>query len=385
MKIAINTMSAVAGGGVTYIKNLLYHLSKSNTPHQYLIITTLAGKEIFYFQHSNFRFLPFKVPSRSPILRILWEQCILPSFLKKEGVNLLFSPGNICPLFINLPNVVMIQNIEPFSNNLSKRRGLIQSIRLRLLKLLTLLSVKKAQRVIFPSMRARNLIETSGTFVKHAEVIYHGINKEIFHPHTEDDMSCQFKKKYNLDKFILYVSHIQRYKNFLELIKAFVLLKGKIDSSIQLVFAGRCFDREYYDEMKTFIEEQGYNDKVIFLGSIPYEELPYLYSTCKLFVYPSTCESFGMTLVEAIACGAPVLASKAEPMPEICADAAIYFDPKNPAAIADVTLNTLNDQELLSALKKNAIERATIFSWEDTVKKTLKIFESAVSIGISAK
>ena len=376
MKIAINTMSAVAGGGVTYIKNLLYHLSKSNTPHQYLIITTLAGKETFYFQHPNFRFLSFKVPSRSPILRILWEQCILPSFLKKEGVNLLFSPGNICPLFINLPNVVMIQNIEPFSNNLSKRRGLIQSIRLRLLKLLTLLSVKKAQRVIFPSMRARNLIETSGTFVKHAEVIYHGINKEIFHPHTEDAMSCQFKKKYNLDKFILYVSHIQRYKNFLELIKAFVLLRGRIDDNIQLIFAGKCFDQKYYDEMRTFIAEHGYENRIIFLGDVPYEALPYLYSTCMIFVYPSTCESFGMTLVEAIACGAPVLASKAEPMPEICANAAIYFDPMDPFAIADVICKTLNDQEAISSLIKNAIERAKTFSWENTVIRTLKIFES---------
>lgn len=378
MKIAINTMSAVAGGGVTYIKNLLYHLSKSNTPHQYLIITTLAGKETFYFQHPNFRFLSFKVPSRSPILRILWEQCILPSFLKKEAVHLLFSPGNICPLFINLPNVVMIQNIEPFSNNLSKRRGLIQSIRLRLLKLLTLLSVKKAQRVIFPSMRARNLIETSGTFVKHAEVIYHGINKEIFHPHTEEDMSYQCRKKYNLDKFILYVSHIQRYKNFLELIKAFVLLKGKIDSSIQLVFAGSCFDEEYYKEMEDFIREHRYEDRIIFLGNVPYEELPFLYSACMIFVYPSICESFGMTLVEAMACGAPILASKVEPMVEICADAAIYFDPTNPSAMADGIFKTIMDKDLISTLKINSLKRSNNFSWENTARSTLKLFESAI-------
>src|SRR3990167_3545305 len=217
MKIAINTTSAVAGGGVTYIKNFLTYLSKINTNHQYLVLTTPAGKEVFYFQHPNFKFLSFRIPSKNSLLRILWEQLNVPFILKKEGVDVLFSPGNVCPLFTQLPNVVMIQNIEPFSNDFSRKRGL----RLRLLKLLTMLSIKKAQRVIFPSMRARNLIETSGTFVKHAEVIYHGINKEIFHPHTEEDMSYQCKKKYNLDKFILYVSHIQRYKNFLELIKAF--------------------------------------------------------------------------------------------------------------------------------------------------------------------
>ena len=372
MKIAINTTSAVAGGGVTYLKNLLTYLSKINTNHQYLILTTLKGKEVFYFQHPNFKFLSFRTPSKNSLLRILWEQLNVPFILKKEGVNVLFSPGNVCPLFTQIPNVIMIQNIEPFSNLLSKKRGL----RLRLLKLLTMLSIKKAQRVIFPSMRARNLIETSGTFVKHAEVIYHGINKEIFHPHTEEDMSYQCKKKYNLDKFILYVSHIQRYKNFLELIKAFVLLKDKIGNDIQLVFAGGCFDEEYYRKMQDFIREHRYEDRIIFLGNVPYEELPFLYSACMIFVYPSTCESFGMTLVEAMACGAPILTSNIEPMTEICANAAIYFDPTNPAIIADVIFKTIMDKDVISTLKINLLKRSKIFSWENTAIRTLKNFEN---------
>jgi len=372
MKIAINTTSAVAGGGVTYLKNLLTYLSKINTNHQYLILTTLKGKEVFYFQHPNFKFLSFRTPSKNSLLRILWEQLNVPFILKKEGVNVLFSPGNVCPLFTQIPNVIMIQNIEPFSNHLSKKRGL----RLRLLKLLTMLSIKKAQRVIFPSMRARNLIETSGTFVKHAEVIYHGINKEIFHPHTEEDMSYQCKKKYNLDKFILYVSHIQRYKNFLELIKAFVLLKDKIGNDIQLVFAGGCFDEEYYRKMQDFIREHRYEDRIIFLGNVPYEELPFLYSACMIFVYPSTCESFGMTLVEAMACGAPILTSNIEPMTEICANAAIYFDPTNPAIIADVIFKTIMDKDVISTLKINLLKRSKIFSWENTAIRMLKNFEN---------
>jgi len=378
MKIAINTTSAVAGGGVTYIKNLLTYLSKINTNHQYLILTTLKGKDVFYFQHPNFTFLSFRMASRNPLLRILWEQLILPFLLKKERVDVLFSPGNICPLFSKLPNVIMVQNIEPFSDDLSSGRGLTQRIRLKLLKILTMISIKKAQRVIFPSIKARTVTEKSGTLMHHAEVIHHGIDKGIFYPGIEDNICFQFKKKYGLDKFILYVSHIQRYKNFFELIKAFILLKGKIDDDVQLVFAGKCFDREYYDEMKAFIVEQGYENRVVFLGNIPYEELPYLYSACMIFVYPSTCESFGMTLVEAMACGTPVLASQMEPMTEICGDAAIYFDPMNPAAIVDVIHKTLLDKNLVSTLKTISLRRAKDFSWENTAKNTLKVFESIV-------
>lgn len=375
MKIAINTTSAVAGGGVTYIKNLLTHLSKIDTTHQYFIVTTLAGKETFYLQHHRFTFLPFKFPSRNSLVRLCWEQFFLPIVLKKLGIDVLFSPANVCPLFSDIPNVVMIQNIEPFGNTVSQGLHFIQGVRLKLLKLLTISSVKRAQIVIFPSTKARIDVEKSGVLMKHAEVVYHGINKEIFHPYREADRGRPFKDTYGLDKFILYVSHIQRYKNFLELIKAFILLQGRIDNDIQLVFAGTCFDREYYDEMKTLIAEHGFSNKIVFLGSIPYEELPSLYSTCTLFVYPSTCESFGMTLVEAMACGAPILASHREPMPEVCADAAIYFDPSNPVAMADVIAKTLKEPELISRLANKALDRAKTFSWENTALNTLKIFE----------
>ncbi len=376
MKIAINTTSAVAGGGITYIKNLLTHLSEINTTHQYLILTTPAGKELFYFQHPNFTFLSFKLPSTNSLFRLCWEQLFLPVFLKKMQVDILFSPANVCPLFTNLPNVVMIQNVEPFAATISKNRGFLQGIRLKLLRRLTILSVKKAQRILFPSTQARVDTEKYGVRIQHAEVVYHGIDKALFHPCRDDDKSSQIKRKYGLDKFILFVSHIQRYKNFLELAKAFILLKDRMDNDVRLVFAGRCFDREYYDEMQAFIAKHGYQDRIIFLGSIPYEELPYLYSACKLFVFPSTCESFGMTLVEAMACGAPILASRLEPMPEICADAAVYFDPTNPAAMAEVIFKALNDRELIPVLVKNALSRAARFSWENTAKRTFEIFES---------
>jgi len=375
VKIAINTTSAVAGGGVTYIKNLLAYLSKLNTPHHYLILTTCTGKEIFSFSHPHFTFLSFQLPSRSSVLRLCWEQIVLPLFLKKENVDMLFSPANVCPFFTKRANVVMIQNIEPFSNSVPENRGFMQRVRLKFLKMLTILSIQKAHIAIFPSTKARVDIEKSGVLMKHAEVIYHGINRELFHPFREDDNTLlQLKKKYQIDTFLLFVSNIQRYKNFFELIKAFVLLRDKIDSAIQLVFAGSCFDRAYYNEMKAFITREGYDDRILFLGSIPYEDLPYLYSACKLFVYPSTCESFGMTLVEAMACGAPILASNREPMPEICADAALYFDPMNPVALADVIMKTLKNPDLISALARNSLERAKTFSWENTAINTLKTF-----------
>lgn len=378
MKIAINTTSAVAGGGVTYIKNLLTYLSKLNTHHQFLILTTLKGKETFYFQHPDFQFLSFRIPSKSSLLRILWEQLILPSFLKKKCVDVLFSPGNICPLFSTIPNVVMIQNLAPFNDTIINAERRIQKYRLKLLKLLTIASIKRAKKVIFISKKAIRDMKELGLSLKHAHLIYHGKNDDLFHNNLDQNKKQRIVNKYNLDKFILYVSNIHRYKNFFELVKAFSIICNKIDNEIKLVLAGRCFDYSYYDEMMRFIRQKRIEERVLFLGEIPYNELPFLYTSCLLFVYPSTCENCPNILIEAMACSAPILASNMEPMPEICADAAVYFDPMDSSAMADVLLETIMDKSLLSVLKVKSLKRVKYFSWENTVIKTFKAFEGVL-------
>ena len=196
----------------------------------------------------------------------------------------------------------------------------------------------------------------------------------MFHP-----LPCERPlKKYDLGRFILFVSNIQRYKNCLELIRAFALLRGKIDDSIRLVFAGRCFDAAYYRELNAFIAAQKLKDRIIFLGEVPYGHLPYLYASCALFVNPSTCESFGMTMVEAMSCGSPILASNREPMLEICGEAATYFDPTDPAAIAEALFVSLNDPSALLMMRGTSIKRARMFSWENTASRVLEMLECVV-------
>ena len=99
VKIAINATSVVAGGGVTYIKNLLTGLSKTETVHHYVVLTTTAGRDMLYFPHPRFTFLPLPLPSLSPLLRLFWEQTFLVLLLKRLKVDVLFSPANVAPLF----------------------------------------------------------------------------------------------------------------------------------------------------------------------------------------------------------------------------------------------------------------------------------------------
>jgi glycosyltransferase involved in cell wall biosynthesis len=235
--------------------------------------------------------------------------------------------------------------------------------------------MRKAKKVIFITNKAKKELSKYYNLKKEkTALIYHG-KSTLFKPNLDCEYLGKVKQKYNLNEIILYVSNIYRYKNFFELIQAFSLIKDQINPHIKLALVGKSFDDQYTESLKTFIINKEIKDRVIFFGHIPYEELPCFYTLCKLFVYPSTCESFGMTLVEAMACGAPILSSNIEPMPEICQDAAVYFDPFNPRDIAEKIKTVLTNNDLLQKLKEQSLKRAYYFSWEKTAKETLNVLE----------
>ena len=375
MRIAINALSAVAGGGVTYLNQLFKHLSEIDKKNEYLIITTKKGEKILHASYKNFQILSFQVPSLSTTLRLLWEQLYLWYILKVYKADVLYSPANIGLIFQSFPTIVMIQTVAPFDSEMIKKQNLYYRLKFNLLRILTSLSIKKARNVIFISDKARKELSHYYKLQKdNTSLIYHG-RSEIFKPDLDGRRLMEIKQKYGLDEFILYVSNIYKYKNFSELIHAFSLIKEQVNAGLKLALVGKSFDEQYTKSLKALVKEKKMEDRVIFFGHVPYEELPYFYILCQLFVYPSTCENCPNILIEAMACGAPILSSNIEPMPEICQAAAIYFDPFNPQDIAEKIQTTLTNDTLIRDLKRLSLRRASYFSWEDTAKKTLQVFE----------
>ena len=375
MRIAVNALSAVAGGGVTYLNQLFKHLSIIDEKNEYIIITTKRGEKALHINYKNFQVFSFKMPSLSPILRLLWEQFCLWHILKKRKADILYSPANIGLIFHSFPTVLMIQTVAPFDSEMIKKQNIYYQLKFNLLKILTTLSVPKARNVIFITNKARKYLSHYYKLPERkTSVIYHG-RSTLFRPDLDYDRLQEIKKKYGLGEFILYVSNIYQYKNFWELIKAFSLIKDEVNPDLKLALVGRSFDNRYTESLKALVSSEKMEDRVIFFGHVPYEEVPFLYVLCKLFVYPSTCESFGMTLVEAMACGATILSSNIEPMPEICQDAARYFDPFNPQDIAEKIKAVLSNTILLQELRQRSLKRASRFSWEETARKTLQVFE----------
>ena len=115
------------------------------------------------------------------------------------------------------------------------------------------------------------------------------------------------------------------------------------------------------------------------IQGVDYNDLPAIYSAADLFVNPSLIESFGLTQIEAMSCGTPVVSSRASAMPEICSDAALYFNPTDPEEMAKIIAMVLRDENIRTTLREKGLQRAALFSWDRTARETIAVFEDLLS------
>lgn len=149
---------------------------------------------------------------------------------------------------------------------------------------------------------------------------------------------------------------------------------------MQLIVAGRKIDNGYYDELTDRIKVLGLMPYVRFIGAVPESELIDLYRRCELFVFPSTVETFGNPLVEAMACGAPIACSRTAAMPEIVEQCAELFDPSDGKSISDTILGLLDDEDRRVDLGRRGTERAKRFSWKVCADETASVFRRCAPV-----
>lgn len=181
-------------------------------------------------------------------------------------------------------------------------------------------------------------------------------------------------------EFILTSSKYVAYANQLNLIEGYAIAAEEEKSLPSLWMAGGVHDRLYFKNVKNLILKNGLEERVRIMGLLTHAELTELYKKADIFVFPSTLEACPQTLIEAMACGLPMTVSNVGPMPEICRDAAIYFDPFDKRDIADKILQLYADAGLRERLRKVSLERCKAFNWENTAKETVKIFEEVIKL-----
>lgn len=303
-----------------------------------------------------------------PPSRWLWMQTILPGTIHNSRPNLCHFTNALAPIWQPAPFVLTIHDASLFVYGHYHPRARHLTMRLTLPMV-----ARRADAIITVSEHSRqDLIRVLGLEPDKIHVVYEAAGR-MFRPVTDPSRLQALRRKYKLPScFMLYVGTLEPRKNLLRLLRA---VKQVRDEGLphQLVLAGAMGWM-----METFHEEVralGLEDAVHYLGYIPSEDLPALFSLATVFAFPSLYEGFGLPPLEAMACGTPVLTSNRSSLAEICGDAAYLVDPQDEQAIAAGLSHLLRDEDLRRSLRNKGFERVSRFSWQRAARETTAVYE----------
>ncbi|HKI51351.1 MAG TPA: glycosyltransferase family 1 protein, partial [Geothermobacteraceae bacterium] len=208
------------------------------------------------------------------------------------------------------------------------------------------------------------------------DVIYNGFGAD--YEIIEDPRKLEsIKNRYGLTRpFLYYPAATWPHKNHKNLLMAVKLLIDRYNFDGHLVLSGANF--QAHSDVMQEVKRLGLDNTVKALGYLPYDDLPALFNLARIMVYPSLFEGFGIPLVEAMACGCPVICSDRTSLPEVAGEAALLIDPTSPEDIADKIWAAWNDEGNLASLRTRGLQRAEFFSWEKMAKKTIDVYRRTV-------
>ena len=199
---------------------------------------------------------------------------------------------------------------------------------------------------------------------------------EEFIPITEEE-TIVIKKKYDLsDQFLLYTGNWREHKNLVGLLKAFKKVARHNKQPLQLVITGK--PDPHYPEVLETIKKMGLDDLVKMPGLVDFEDLRKLTAAATVYVFPSFYEGFGLPPLEAMKCGTPVCASNISSIPEVCGEAAIYFDPEDVEDMIEKIKMVLSDEKLQKKLIQKGLEQVKQFSWDRCAEETMGVYRKVL-------
>ena len=384
MKIGIDarflTHSQV-GGFKTYSENLIFALSEIDTENEYILyVDRPPDQKTRLPNQSNFNVVI--VPGLYPFIGMAWrEQITLSRQVKRDQLDLLHSPSLTAPLRAPCPLVVTLHDmIWYFSKEFAQRKpwSAHRKVMDMYYRFVPERAARHAAAIITVSQSSKDsIVHYLGFSDERVFVTYEAANS-IYRQIDDKEQIDAVHQKYRLNtEFILAIGSADPRKNISTLVQAYSLLPVDLQQRFQLVIV---WTHHFLAEaLKKQIELLGLGERIAFLQQVSDENLALLYNGASLFVFPSRYEGFGLPLLEAMACGTPVIAANNSSIPEIAGDAAMLVSAEDAKAMARQISQLLRDRAMQKALTEKGLKRATGFSWLKCGQQTLKVYEKVLS------
>jgi glycosyltransferase involved in cell wall biosynthesis len=326
-----------------YSKNLMEPSSKNGIEN----IKSIISKSIFLKKVAR-KILIYSSRPLAPKCELYWQ----PNFIPNDGIKAKKVVTSVHDFsFIRDKNFHPKERIAYFEKYFFK-------------------NIYRSDMIITGSKYTKGeILEHTSFTADRIRVIYHGIDHDLFKVYQNVELDFDIPSK-----FILSVGSIEPRKNLQRFLKAYNSLPSAIKDKYKLVLVG--FKGWENEEIMALIEEG--KESIVYLGYITDEELAKVYALASLFVYPSLYEGFGLPVLEAMACGTPVVTSDVSSIPEVGGDAPLYCDPYSIDDIRDKMELVLSDNISIEKMIDRGLEQAKKFSWEKSAKEHMKLFEEVI-------
>ncbi|MFA6197928.1 MAG: glycosyltransferase family 1 protein [Patescibacteria group bacterium] len=347
-----------------YATNVLRQWAKSAPDHNFVLyVDGSVSAELRSQFPSNFRLVILTPKHFWPQTRLTWH------FLLTRGreFDVFYFPTQSMSLYCPKPTLAVIHDLAfiKFPNYFTAWNRFV------LANLTTNFTVKHAQKMICISQQTkRDVMGHYHVPEDKLEVIYHGYDQEQFFPRSPDEITVAKKQFGITGRYLIYLGTLQKRKNIVRLIEAYAQLRADKQLEHQLVIAGK---RGWlYKDIFETVQKLHLEPYVVFTDYMPTATAASLYSGSEAYILPSLYEGFGMPVIEAMACGAPVIVSSAPPLPEIAGSAAeIINDPYRSESIATAIWNVISNPKRQQDLKSAGLVQKNNYSWSKCAQATL--------------
>jgi glycosyltransferase involved in cell wall biosynthesis len=362
MRIGLETsvLRTNRAGSAVYTRNLVTRLQALGSGHDFVLYAFGKARE-----------RAGRRPWETVIRDTVWMHVAVPLRVWHDRIDVFHATAFSAPVAVRCPLVLTVLDLATVKHpEWFDHRWFYFYTTLTLPFLAT-----RADRIVTISEASkRELMAHYGLAAERIAIVPPAVDHALFHARQDPEAVRSVRARLGLpDRFILSVGTLEPRKNLSRLIEAFAIMRARAATDRLLVIAG---DRGWqYEQIFRTVRSLGLEDTVRFLGYVPEPDLPLLYHAADLFVYPSLYEGFGVPILEAMACGCPVVCSNRSSMPEVIGEAGITVDPEDGEALAAAMERVLGDPAVADALRSRGLARAQRFRWEDSTRLLLGVYE----------